>query len=843
MSDSDDGPALGAAAAAAADEPGGGPTLSNNPYATLVSILGHEWGGDPGSEFPQKHKDVTGATPMAELSDTAVDFILLLSELEDVHKPSFERAQATPSVAKYMARWLYNDAFSDVPASDHPRMQGPKDLSKKPQIKAYKGLTPDSEPEAYNLLCNVGPALLRAAATARFTTANAAPVISPGSDAFDPAVLAAVAETVGAALGPTMTKMSELAAAGQTHLATALQPLADQIRERKVANEAAASNRPPIGGRGPAGGGPSTSKHLTSTVLDNAFKRPEVQAALDQGIEDLVKLQDGTHALCDAGHRYGEDEALGLVFQQVQKTGALHYVLMHHVTPNLVSSKGPNQPRADLLRSLYSRLVSHVAVFAQDQIENYRHTRFAVKAGGITEIMEHAQHVNPSFFGTSLGDQLIGADYHGTPLKVIGWDSLEKWLDLVFELLQLAHPAVMTDNLIHAARNCLRTIKGAGWNTPGCFKSLFHEKNLSNFGRAVTAWKSDVRTILADGNAQLTIRDFPDVMMYYDQANMSRTFQNADEADAQVQRALYTRLRTERVKPERGPRTPQPDLPDAAGDDGEQAGGAGADDMADCFPEIPRDAAPVFFPGYSNEHSLQINQMIVKKHMCERDAAAICPAFVAGLVDPPPRPGKSSLVSPHPGCTAANCQGQHILPRKEPAVKLSKKFIAAARKIIGPYLTSYHSLNDPAPEPKRPRSDRYTDQRGQRGRSRDRSPRRERPYHERSFRDRSEDRREPRRARSREPSSDGWGGGGRGRGSPRQNDGWGAPRPSDRHSRDRSKERSPSRRRDSDNPEPKGIKRDRSQDRERSPSRDRSSGSASSLRRPKPERSSSSGRR
>ena len=101
-SDSDGGsssPAPAAAAAAAADESGGGPTLSNTPYATLVSILGHEWGGDPGSEFPQKHKDVTGATPMAELSDTVVDFILLLSELEDVHKPSFERAQATPSVA------------------------------------------------------------------------------------------------------------------------------------------------------------------------------------------------------------------------------------------------------------------------------------------------------------------------------------------------------------------------------------------------------------------------------------------------------------------------------------------------------------------------------------------------------------------------------------------------------------------------------------------------------------------------------------------------------------------------------------------------------------------------
>jgi hypothetical protein len=327
--------------------------------------------------------------------------------------------------------------------------------------------------------------------------------------------------------------------------------------------------------------------------------------------------------------------------------------------------------------------------------------------------------------------------------------------------------------------------------------------------------------------------------MYYDQGNMSRTFQNADEADAQVQRAVYTRLRTERVKAERGPRTPQPDLPDSEDADGEQAGGARADDMADCFPEIPRDAAPVFFQGYSNEDALELNKMIAKKHMCNRDAAAICPAFVAALVDPSSKSANASKsANPFPGCTAAHCPGQHILPNKDPAVKLSKKFTAASRKIIGSYLTSWHSLNDAAPEPRRPRSARYTDQRGPRGRSRDRSPRRER-----SYRDRSEDRREPRRARSREPSSDGWGGGDHGRGSPRQNDGWGAHRPSDHHSRDRSKERSPSRRRASDDPEPKGIKRDRSQDRERSPSRDHSSGSTSSLRRPKPERSSSSGRR
>ena len=297
MSSSDDGspsPAPAAAAAAAADASGGGPTLSNTPYCTLVSVLGSEAGGDPGSEFPHKHKDVTGAMPMADLSDTVVDFILELSDLEEIDKKSFERAQATPSVAQYTARWLYNDAFADVPASGHPRMRGPKDLSTKPPIKAYKGLTPECEAEAYNMLCNVGPALLRAAATARFATATAAPATSPGAAAFDPA---AVAVAVGAALGPALTKMSELAAASQTHLATALQPLAEQARERKVANEAAASSRPPTGGRGPAGGGPSNSKHLTTVVLDNAFKRPEVQTALDQGIDDLVKLQAGTHAL------------------------------------------------------------------------------------------------------------------------------------------------------------------------------------------------------------------------------------------------------------------------------------------------------------------------------------------------------------------------------------------------------------------------------------------------------------------------------------------------------------------------------------------------------------------
>ena len=200
--------------------------------------------------------------------------------------------------------------------------------------------------------------------------------------------------------------------------------------------------------------------------------------------------------------------------------------------------------------------MSRVSDFAQKKIENFRHTHFAVKAGGMTEIMEHAQHVDATFFGTPLGDMLIGATYHGVPLKVIGYDSLEKWLNLVFQLLQLAHPYVMTDALLDAARNCLRTVKGAGLNTPGCFKSLFHERNLTNLGNAVVAWKSDARTILADGSAQLAIRAFPGILMYYDQSNITRTFLDADEADAQVQRAVFTKLRTERF----APRTPQPGL-------------------------------------------------------------------------------------------------------------------------------------------------------------------------------------------------------------------------------------------------------------------------------------------
>jgi hypothetical protein len=77
----------------------------------------------------------------------------------------------------------------------------------------------------------------------------------------------------------------------------------------------AASGRA-IPGRTPAAGAKG-SKNLTSHVMDNAMKRPVVQATLDKAIADMVLLQAGTHALCEGGHLYNEDEALGLVLQQV----------------------------------------------------------------------------------------------------------------------------------------------------------------------------------------------------------------------------------------------------------------------------------------------------------------------------------------------------------------------------------------------------------------------------------------------------------------------------------------------------------------------------------------------
>ena len=80
------------------------------PFSTLVSVLGPEAGGDPVAELPQRLKDVSGSTPMADLILSAVGFILELSELDEIHLKSYERAQSNQSMAIYTAKLLYNDA-------------------------------------------------------------------------------------------------------------------------------------------------------------------------------------------------------------------------------------------------------------------------------------------------------------------------------------------------------------------------------------------------------------------------------------------------------------------------------------------------------------------------------------------------------------------------------------------------------------------------------------------------------------------------------------------------------------------------------------------------------------
>jgi hypothetical protein len=60
------------------------------------------------------------------------------------------------------------------------------------------------------------------------------------------------------------------------------------------------------------------------------------------------------------------------------------------------------------LRTLYSRLITKVALFAKEKIENFRHTHLAKQAGGTSEIMEPCQQVDHAFFDSAMCDQLMG---------------------------------------------------------------------------------------------------------------------------------------------------------------------------------------------------------------------------------------------------------------------------------------------------------------------------------------------------------------------------------------------------------------------------------------------------
>jgi hypothetical protein len=188
---------------AAASALGEGTTLSRPAFSTLIDVLGTEAGGDPRSTLPKRLQEVSGSTPVAALVLTVARFILELTELEEIHPKSWERANANPSMAVFTAKAIYNKAFESVPASEHPNMKGPEDQSKNKQVKDYKGLTAACEEEVHNTLCLVAPVLLRAVATARFATAPAASTNSPGSGVvFNPEVLVAVSRSVGEALGP-----------------------------------------------------------------------------------------------------------------------------------------------------------------------------------------------------------------------------------------------------------------------------------------------------------------------------------------------------------------------------------------------------------------------------------------------------------------------------------------------------------------------------------------------------------------------------------------------------------------------------------------------------------------
>ena len=101
----------------------------------------------------------------------------------------------------------------------------------------------------------------------------------------------------------------------QAALGASLKPMSDQAREKQLASELRAYAK--VKSR------TSTSKTLTSVVLDDCLLRPEVPVALDQGIADLASLQAGTHGLCGGGgHQFTEPEAQDL---HVQLCSPNHY--------------------------------------------------------------------------------------------------------------------------------------------------------------------------------------------------------------------------------------------------------------------------------------------------------------------------------------------------------------------------------------------------------------------------------------------------------------------------------------------------------------------------------------
>jgi hypothetical protein len=187
--------------------------------------------------------------------------ILDLAELDDVHRPSMQRARGAPSTALFMATAIYDKALSD---SDRPMMAGPEDQAEDEQVKAYRGLTAACESTTYDALCILGPSLLRSATVTIYGPAPAAAALAPPADGV---MTLAMAKSLGTALEPVLGKMASALEAGQASMGESLKPMTEHARERALENEAMASGR--ASGQTPAAGAKG-SKNLTSAVLDNA---------------------------------------------------------------------------------------------------------------------------------------------------------------------------------------------------------------------------------------------------------------------------------------------------------------------------------------------------------------------------------------------------------------------------------------------------------------------------------------------------------------------------------------------------------------------------------------------
>ena len=813
------------------------------PWATLTHVVGRRAPPDGAfyTELPNRLAAVPGSKTLSQVLNNTAICVLELAELKEVHEASMARAEAETAVALVMAERIYNRACADTPVGDQLQMTGPVDLADDAQVKAWTGLSMAQEPAVFEALLLMAPRELFKAAVAIFGRGErAADAAGPGPArdpaGFDVAGLGtALGAHITAGLAPVMKDLATAVAAQGVTVQAAIRPMADLAREKKMA-----ADRPgPAVASGSPAGGPR-ARVLTTAVLDNAFTRPEVQTIIDTGMATFQELLAGTHYLCGTEKlKFSEPDAYDVVFNHMSNVPAARYLLMQNITAAMVADKGTHQARADFLKALHANLVTKIASWARDNIENFRMTDLYTKSGGAASLKSLAQSVDPNFFGTSKSEVLMGANFKGVVIKFNGFDGLAKLMSLRLELLQMAHPGSVTPKLLAAANSCHLSVKGADVNTAETVNILFHEANLRKWGQDVSAWQVESRNILADGSEELDLQPFPDLMMYYDQFNMTRSLALSHEAFASHQRTEWNRLLTVRVSASEVPARATPE---------QSPGGAaagfrnGADDSVDLtgnmdglYPIIPRDEGKQLFPGCPNFTALALAQAHYRKGAIGENDKPTCPFYAMQFSEQRHR-------SPFPGCSkqGKNCPGGHSLPLA-PASGASKKLVQKTRQLMRSLLEQWHAENDVPRAPKgkgggKGKPDLLytgTDYAGSNWRGDER-----RRDDDRGRNDQGWDRRTRERSRSRG-----------GRGGDQSDDGWGgtAPRSAGRgRSRDRSEPRSPPYR-SSDAGEGAGRKRERSPDRERSQSRGPGGAPGSAMRRAPEERRSehrdSNGRR